>query len=71
MSAHTQLVVAVFLTGLCVIGTVSFVGWLICSLVMDLLDHLMQQSIRRRHSRFDGARAAKRNAFRDVRGVHR
>lgn len=69
MSAHAQLVLAIGFTGLCVIATAAFMGWLLWSLAWDLYDHWMQQRTRRRMNRF--APRSSRDSFRDMKGVQR
>jgi hypothetical protein len=74
MSAHMQLVIGVWFTGICVVGTTGLLGWLLWSMVWDSYDYLMQQRRRARNNRFDGARVTPKQfhippCFRDQKGL--
>lgn len=71
MSQHVQLIFAATFAVCCVGCVFAFLAWLIWSLGWEIFDHFMQRRRRARNNRFDGARTTQRQAFRDVRGVHR
>lgn len=64
-----QLRLAVWFTGLCVIGCACFFAWLIWVLFWDAFDHIMQERKRSKNNRFKPR--SERQAYRDVRGVQR
>lgn len=49
MDTHTQLVLVLWISSICVLGTCAFVGWLAWHLFWDTYDSLMQERRRRKN----------------------